>query len=99
MKLIDGDIEESAGKFAEENPGVRFSLIHFDCDLYAPTKAALDAFWPRVSRGGCLLFDEYGMKEWPGETKAVDEFLSENPELRLKTLDWTNVPAAYLVKP
>jgi len=99
VKLIDGDIEESAGKFVEENPGVRFSLIHFDCDLYAPTKAALDAFWPRVSRGGYLLFDEYGMKEWPGETKAVDEFLSENPDLRLKTLDWTNVPAAYLVKP
>ncbi|KAA0593758.1 hypothetical protein J2848_005897 [Azospirillum lipoferum] len=99
IKLVHGDIAETAGTFVEQNPGVRFSLIHFDCDLYAPTKAALSAFWPRLSRGGVMLFDEYGIPEWPGETQAVDEFLAENPGLRLQTFDWTNAPAAYLVKP
>lgn len=98
VKLIDGQIETSVGKFVEENPGVRFSLIHFDCDLYAPTKAALDALWQRVSRGGVLLFDEYGIPDWPGETKAVDEFLADKPALRLQTFSWTNAPAAYLIK-
>lgn len=99
IKLVDGNIEETAGRFAEENPGVRFSLIHFDCDLYAPTKAALEAFWPLLSRGGVMLFDEYGIPNWPGETKAVDEFLAGQPGLRLQTFAWTNAPAAYLVKP
>lgn len=98
VKLIDGQIEQSVCKFVEENPGVRFSLIHFDCDLYAPTKVALDAMWPRVSRGGVLLFDEYGIPDWPGETKAVDEFLAEHPGLQLRTFSWTNAPAAYLIK-
>ena len=99
VKLIDGQIETTIGKFVAENPGVRFSLVHFDCDLYAPTKAALEALWPRVSRGGVVLFDEYCIPDWPGETQAVDEFLAHKPELKLHTFTWTNAPAAYLVKP
>lgn len=99
IKLVHGDIETSVAEFVRENPGVRFSLIHFDCDLYTPTKAALDAFWPLLARGGVMLFDEYGIPEWPGETKAVDEFLEGVPGLRLQTFDWTNAPAAYLMKP
>ncbi len=99
IKLVEGNVEETAPQFVKDNPGVRFSLVHFDCDLYEPTKAALEAFWDRVSRGGVILFDEYGIPDWPGETAAVDEFLTEHPELRLKTFDWTNVPGAYLVKP
>ena len=99
VKLEVGNIEERVYKFCEENPGVRFSLIHFDCDLYAPTKAALEALWPRVQRGGIVMFDEYGIPEWPGETQAVDEFLKHRPEFKLQKFDWTNAPAAYLVKP
>ncbi len=99
VKLIEGNIEETAARFAKEHPGVRFSLVHFDCDLYKPTKGALEAFWPLVSRGGIVLFDEYGIADWPGETKAVDEFFADKPEVRVKTLSWTNAPAGYLVKP
>jgi len=99
IKLQIGNIEDTIGTFCEENPGLRFSLIHFDCDLYAPTKAALDVLWSRVQRGGVLLFDEYGIPEWPGETQAVDEWIKDKPELRLKTLTWTNAPAAFLIKP
>jgi hypothetical protein len=99
IKLIDGNIAKTAGEFTLQNPGVRFSLIHFDCDMYEPTKAGLEALWPRLVRGGVVIFDEYAIKEWPGETQAVDEFLAERPELRLRTFDWTNSPGAYLVKP
>ncbi|MFH0899279.1 MAG: TylF/MycF/NovP-related O-methyltransferase [Pseudomonadota bacterium] len=99
IKLVVGDIEQTVGEFCQENPGIRFSLVHFDCDLYKPTKAALEALWPRIQRGGVVLFDEYGIPEWPGETKAVDELLEQHPELRLQTLDWTNAPAAFLIKP
>jgi len=99
VKLIDGDISDSVPRFVAENPGIRFSLVHFDCDLYAPTKAALAAIWPKISRGGLVLFDEYALKEWQGESQAVDEFFADRPEIRLHTLDWTNSPAAYLIKP
>lgn len=99
IKLEVGNIEETVVKFCEERPGVRFSLVHFDCDLYRPTKVALEHLWPRVARGGIVLFDEYGIPEWPGETQAVDEFLALHPGLHLKTFNWTNTPAAYLIKP
>jgi hypothetical protein len=99
VKLVQGDIEKTVPDFTRENPGVRFSLVHFDCDLYKPTKAALTALWPRVSRGGVLMFDEYGIPAWPGETQAVDEFMADKPDLTLRTFDWTNAPAVYLIKP
>jgi dTDP-rhamnose C3-O-methyltransferase len=59
----------------------------------------LEALWPRVNRGGVVIFDEYGIHDWPGETAAVDEFFADKPEIRLQTFDWTNAPAAWLVKP
>lgn len=98
VKLIDGHAEESVPRFISENPGRRFSLVHFDCDLYKPTKLALDALLPLVSRGGVIIFDEYAIPDWPGETQAVDEILLLNPNLILKTFSWTNVPGAYLIK-
>lgn len=97
IKLIEGNIEETVPKFVEDNPGIRFSLVHFDCDMYTPTKAGLEYFWPRLSRGGIFLFDEYAIKDWPGETKAVDEFFSDK-DVQIKTLQWNNVPAGYVIK-
>ena len=99
VKLIDGNIENTIPEFVENNPGVRFSLIHFDVDLYQPTKVGLDHFWDRLSRGGIMIFDEYSIPDWPGETKAVDEFLQSKPDLRLETSPLTNTPAAWLKKP
>lgn len=99
VKLVEGNIETRVAEFLEEYPGVRFSLVNFDCDLYKPTKAALEAMWPRVVRGGVVLFDEYAIRDWPGESKAVDEFLADHPEVKIKTLSWTNVPGGYIVKP
>ncbi|MSN25200.1 MAG: macrocin-O-methyltransferase [Geobacter sp.] len=98
IKLVPGNIEDTVVAFVAENPGVRFSLVHFDCDLYKPTKAALEALWPLLSRGGIMMFDEYSIPDWPGETKAVDEFFADKPEVKIKTLPWTNAPAGYLVK-
>jgi hypothetical protein len=99
IRLVEGNIEETAPAFVQNHPGVRFSLIHFDCDLYRPTKIALEAFWSRLSRGGMMIFDEYSIHDWPGETQAVDEFFADKPNVMIKTLQWTNAPAGYVVKP
>lgn len=98
IKLIDGDIQKTVPKFVHDNPGVRFSLIHFDVDLYVPTKIGLEYFWDRLSRGGIMIFDEYSIPDWPGETRAVDEFLEDKPSIKLQTSPLTNTPAAWLTK-
>ena len=56
----------------------KLSFIYFDADLYQAAKVTLDNLTPLLSIGGLILFDEYGVPEWPGETKAVDEFLNKN---------------------
>lgn len=97
IDLIDGDIEQTVPKFITDNPGVRFSLVHFDCDIYKPTITALKAIWPRVVKGGIVIFDEYAIHDWPGETAAFDEFFAQIP-VKPQCFDWTNSPACYVVK-
>jgi hypothetical protein len=46
-----------------------------------------------------VLFDEYAIHDWPGETMAVDEFFRDKPQVEIKTLTWTNTPGAYVIKP
>ena len=33
-----------------------------------------------------------------GETDAVDEFLNDNKELEIKTIEYSNQPTTYIVK-
>ncbi|MBF0144053.1 MAG: class I SAM-dependent methyltransferase [Magnetococcales bacterium] len=95
--LIKGNIEESVPRFIEERPGLRISLLHFDCDLYRPTLVALEHFWERVVTGGVVLFDEYGLRPWEGESRAVDEFFA-GKGVRIRRLDWAPNPGGYVIK-
>jgi hypothetical protein len=68
-----GLIEDTVPKWSTSQN--KISFIYFDADLYQAAKTTLDCLTPLLSVGGIILFDEYGVPEWPGETKAVDEFL------------------------
>lgn len=98
VRLLPGSAEERVENLLKTEPGLRFSLVHFDVDLYEPTLKVLKLVWPKIPIGGLLIFDEYGIRDWPGESAAVDEFLSDKPHQRLRTLSWTNTPGAYLIK-
>ena len=65
----------------------KVSIALFDMDLYAPTKAALVAISPKLQNGSFLIFDEYFAfkgDETKGESRAVKEFLIENPLVHLR---------------
>ncbi len=95
--LVKGNIEETVPRFVEENPGLRISLLHFDCDVYLPTRVALEHLWDRVVQGGIVLFDEYGLRPWEGESAAVDEFFADK-KVRIRRLDWSPNPGGYIIK-
>jgi hypothetical protein len=63
------------------------SLLFLDVDLYEPTKAALEAFVPRIPLGGIIAFDELDNPLWPGETLAAMEAVGLN-KLRLRRFEW-----------
>ncbi|MGH7844223.1 MAG: TylF/MycF/NovP-related O-methyltransferase [Candidatus Binatia bacterium] len=58
----------------------RFAFAHIDVDLYQPTLDSCRYFYPRVTPGGVMLFDEYGFSSAHGEKVAVDEFFADKPE-------------------
>jgi O-methyltransferase len=56
-----------------------FSFVHIDVDLYQPIKDCIEFFYPKLNKGGIMLFDDYGFTvQFPGAKKAVDEFIAES---------------------
>jgi len=84
LKNIEGNdnILIHAGYFPDTTLDLQdeiFALVNLDLDLYIPTKAALEFFYPRLSPGGLIIIHDYNPK-WEGICKAVDEFLTGKPE-------------------
>ena len=97
IELVDGDVRLTAPQYVQDNPGLRISLLHLDMDLYEPTLVALKAFWPKILTGGVVLLDEYAIREWPGESEALEEFFDGRPP-RIEKFGWASAPGGWLVK-
>ncbi|MFX1383553.1 MAG: class I SAM-dependent methyltransferase [Promethearchaeota archaeon] len=55
------------------------SFLHIDLNSVIPTQAALEFFYPKILRGGTILFDDYGDKSYSGTKECADRFFSEKP--------------------
>ena len=53
------------------------ALLRLDTDWYESTKAELALLFPKLSKGGILIIDDYG--SWDGARKAVDEYFASYP--------------------
>lgn len=69
--LVKGDVKETVNRYISDHPETIVSLLYLDVNLYEPTKAALEAFLPRMPKGGVIVFDELNDRGLPGETLAV----------------------------
>jgi hypothetical protein len=56
----------------------RWSFVHLDVDQHDPTFASLGYFYPRLSRGGVIICDDYGAPMFPGAHRAWDRFCDEH---------------------
>ncbi|CAN2046948.1 O-methyltransferase [Candidatus Magnetomoraceae bacterium gMMP-1] len=99
-QLIIGDVEDTLAKFLDENPGLRIALLHFDVDLYQPTKIGMEQLYPLVIKGGVVAFDEYGLMPWEGESKAVEEYFEKRGmEIpAMKKFPFSTQPHGYFIK-
>lgn len=71
-----GWIPERFGEVADQ----QFRLVHIDVDLHDPTLDSLAFFYPRMSIGGVIVFDDYGSTTCPGAYKAVNDYMSDKKE-------------------
>jgi len=71
--LIKGDANETIPKFIEENPYTIVSLLHLDFGYYEVTKTAFECFYPRMPKGGIILFIATDPSLVPGQAIAIME--------------------------
>lgn len=73
----DAKVEFHEGWFPEtvtpELAAKWFAFVHVDGDYYETTKAAIEFFWPRLSVGGSMVFDDFGWVQCPGVRRALNE--------------------------
>ncbi|MDP4281643.1 MAG: TylF/MycF/NovP-related O-methyltransferase [Bacteroidota bacterium] len=75
IRIHPGHFPETAKDLAE----MKFSLVNIDADLYLPTKAGLEFFYPRLSPGGVILVHDHNSR-WKGILRAIAEFSGSIPE-------------------
>lgn len=84
------------GRFPDTAAGLEhemFSLVLLDLDIYKPTLAALDFFYPRISRGGYCFIHDYNSPESDYAMKrATMSFFGDKPEMLIEVPDiWGSV--------
>jgi hypothetical protein len=75
VTFVEGRVEDTIPGQAPE----QISLLRLDTDWYESTYHELVSLYPRLSRGGVLILDDYG--HWSGHRQAVDEFFGNTPIL------------------
>lgn len=89
--LLDDRVVFIEGYFEHTLPaldGGPFALIRLDGDMYESTHLALNYLYPKLSRGGYVIIDDYGAVE--GCRLAVDDYRSQHSiSSPLTKVDWT----------
>lgn len=78
FQLLKGIFPEETGSVVENNT---FSLCHIDVDVYQSAVDIITWIYPKLSKGGALVFDDYGFRGCNGITHLVNE-------LRLQLDKW-----------
>jgi hypothetical protein len=48
------------------------AFLHLDMNSALPERAALEHFWPRLSRGAVVLFDDYAYRGYEEQGDSID---------------------------
>lgn len=94
IELIEGDITKTVPQYISSYPELKISLLNLDVDIYEPTVTILENFFPRISKGGVLILDDYST--FPGETKAVDDYFKDK-NIKIQKFSFCMTPC-YLIK-
>ncbi len=91
------NIEFFKGLFSSSFPKVpnqNFSFVHIDADLYSSVLECCEFFYPKMTEGGIMLFDDYGFLCAPGAKNAVDEFFTDKIECPI----WVSTGQCIVIK-
>jgi len=99
VKLIKGDLCETAPDFIVAHPETLFRIIHLSVNLYLPTRTVLQHFYPKLSRGGVLAIHGLNYSA-PGAQKALTEVVEQQYGERVELRTFGYYPnLVYAVRP
>ena len=88
--LLDDNIIFIKGFFEHslKNASInKLAILRLDGDMYSSTIQVLNQLYEKVSEGGYIIIDDYGLE---GCKKAIDDFRQEhNITTEMKVVDWT----------
>lgn len=88
--LLDEQVVFLKGWFKDTLPSApieRLAVLRLDGDMYGSTMDALTNLYPKLSRGGFCIIDDYAL---PGCRKAVDDFRAANGiSADVMVVDWS----------
>jgi O-methyltransferase len=91
IHLIKGKVEVTIPEHAPES----IALLRLDTDWYESTRHELEHLFPRLSKRGVVIIDDYG--HWKGARKAVDEYFRQNrTSILLSRIDYSARAAVKL---
>ncbi|MGI0060567.1 MAG: TylF/MycF/NovP-related O-methyltransferase [Nitrosotalea sp.] len=94
IDLVKGDITKTVPDYVKSHPELKISLLNVDTDIYEPVVTILEYLYPKVTKGGIVVLDDYGV--FPGETKAVEEYFKDK-DVEIKKLNFSMTPS-YIIK-
>lgn len=93
FELIEGNIFDKLDMFLKRIK--KISLLHIDVDTFPATSYILKKTYSKVSRGGCIIFDDFNSVE--GATQAINIF-KKKKKLKLKKVSFSNKVIYFLIK-
>lgn len=92
FKILKGIFPDDTGA---DLSAKQLAFVYLDLDVYQSTKEAFNYVWDRVSPGGIVAFDDYGMiSACAGIKKFVDEIRGDKDKVLLQNINGQ----AYIVK-
>ena len=91
--LLDNQVRFLVGWFRDTLPTApidRLAVLRLDGDMYESTMDALQSLYPKLSRGGYVIVDDYGAVA--GCRAAVEDFRAEHGITEeVERIDWTGI--------
>ncbi|MFZ1086101.1 MAG: TylF/MycF/NovP-related O-methyltransferase [Terracidiphilus sp.] len=88
--LIEGWYKDTLTRPPSEYGITRASIVLFDCDAYSSARLALRFIYSVLDETCAMIFDDWKLNDLDiremGEFRAFNEFLSEHPDLSVKSL-------------
>lgn len=81
VEFIEGDVMTTLPVHQHS----AIALLRLDTDWYESTALEYELLYPKLSTGGVLIIDDYGV--WAGSRKATDDYFSDTPKPLIVRID------------